>query len=176
MASCPTNAILRLFRDRGDPQHRVSSTDRRAREGERDSPERLLRPREPRPTARLRAAKVAGNCRRHPRALDVDDPDGADTLVLGWGSTHARSARPRRVRASGRSVATAHLRHLNPFLSNTGDVVCGYDKVLVPEMNLGQLRTLIRAEYVVDAGHNKVRGRLFRGGELAEAMTAMVDS
>ena len=126
---------------------------------------------------RLRAAKVAGIAADIPE-LDVDDPDGADTLVLGWGSTHgAIGAAARRVRASGRSVATAHLRHLNPFPSNTGDVVRAYDKVLVPEMNLGQLRMLIRAEYLVDAvGYNKVRGRPFRAAELAEAMTAMVDS
>ena len=81
------------------------------------------------------------------------------------------------MRASGRKVATAHLRHLNPFPSNTGDVVRTYDKVLVPEMNLGQLRMLLRAEYLVDAvGYNKVRGRPFRAAELEEAMTVLVDS
>ena len=125
----------------------------------------------------LRAAKVAGIAADIPE-LEVDDPDGADTLVLGWGSTYgAIGAAARRVRASGRKVATAHLRHLNPFPGNTGDVVRSYDKVLVPEMNLGQLRMLLRAEYLVDAvGFNKVRGRPFRAAELAEAMTALVDS
>ncbi len=112
---------------------------------------------------RLRAAKVAGIAADIPE-LVVDDPDGADTLVLGWGSTYgAIGAAARSVRASGRRVATAHLRHLNPFPRNTGEVVRAYEKVLVPEMNLGQLRMLIRAEFLVDAaGYNKVRGRPFR--------------
>ena len=125
---------------------------------------------------RLRAAKVAGIAADIPE-LEVDDPDGADTLVLGWGSTYgAIGAAARRVRASGRKVATAHLRHLNPFPRNTGEVVRGYDKVLVPEMNLGQLRMLIRAEYLVDAaGYNKVRGRPFRAAELEDAVSALVD-
>ena len=126
---------------------------------------------------RLRAAKVAGIASDIPE-LEVDDPDGADTLVLGWGSTYgAILAGVRRVRASGRSVARAHLRHLNPFPRNTGEVLARYDKVLVPEINLGQLRLLLRAQYLVDAvGYNKVRGRPFRSAELADAMTALVDS
>jgi 2-oxoglutarate ferredoxin oxidoreductase subunit alpha len=124
----------------------------------------------------LRAAKVAGIAADIPE-LEVDDPDGADTLVLGWGSTYgAIVAATRRVRASGRKVATAHLRYLNPFPQNTGDVLRAYDKVLVPEMNLGQLRMLLRAEYLVDAvGYNKVRGRPFRSAELADAIGALVD-
>jgi 2-oxoglutarate ferredoxin oxidoreductase subunit alpha len=126
---------------------------------------------------RLRAAKVAGIAADIPE-LEVDDPDGADTLVLGWGSTYgAIRAAARRVRADGRSVATAHLHHLNPFPRNTGDVVRGYERVLVPEINLGQLRMLIRAEFLVDAvGYNKVRGRPFRAAELADAITALVDA
>jgi 2-oxoglutarate ferredoxin oxidoreductase subunit alpha len=125
---------------------------------------------------RLRAAKVAGIAADIPE-LEVDDPDGADTLVLGWGSTYgAIGAAARRVRASGRKVATAHLHHLNPFPRNTGDVVRAYDKVLIPEMNLGQLRMLIRAQFLVDAaGYNKVRGRPFRAAELEDAISALVD-
>jgi 2-oxoglutarate ferredoxin oxidoreductase subunit alpha len=125
---------------------------------------------------RLRAAKVAGIAADIPE-LDVDDPDGADTLVLGWGSTYgAIGAAARRVRATGRKVATAHLRYLNPFPRNTGEVVRAYEKVLIPEMNLGQLRMLIRAQFLVDAvGYNKVRGRPFRAAELADAMSALVD-
>ncbi|MDH4103706.1 MAG: 2-oxoacid:acceptor oxidoreductase subunit alpha [Thermoleophilia bacterium] len=124
----------------------------------------------------LRAAKIAGIAADIP-LLELDDPDGADTLVLGWGSTYgAIGAAARRVRAGGRKVATAHLRHLNPFPSNTGDVVRAYDKILVPEINLGQLRMLIRAEYLVDAvGYNKVRGRPFLAAELADAITTLVD-
>jgi 2-oxoglutarate ferredoxin oxidoreductase subunit alpha len=125
---------------------------------------------------RLRAAKVAGIASDIPE-LEVDDPDGADTLVLGWGSTYgAIGAAARRVRANGRKVATAHLHHLNPFPRNTGEVVRSYEKVLVPEINLGQLRMLLRAGYLVDAiGYNKVRGRPFRAAELEDAITALVD-
>ena len=126
---------------------------------------------------RLRAAKVAGIASDIPE-LEVDDPDGADTLVLGWGSTYgAIGAATRRVRANGRSVATAHLHYLNPFPRNAGEVVRSYEKVLIPEINLGQLRMLIRAEFLVDAvGYNKVRGRPFRAAELEDAITALVDS
>jgi 2-oxoglutarate/2-oxoacid ferredoxin oxidoreductase subunit alpha len=83
----------------------------------------------------------------------------------------------RRVRASGRKVAHAHLHYLNPFPRNTGDVLRRYEKVLVPEINLGQLRMLLRAEFLVDAaGYNKVRGRPFQAAELADAISALVDS
>ena len=125
---------------------------------------------------RLRAEKVAGIAADIP-ALEVDDPEGAETLVIGWGSSYgAIAAAARRVRSSGRKVAVAHLRYLNPFPPNTGEVLGSYDKVLVPEMNLGQLRMLLRASFLVDAvGYNKVRGRPFRAAELADAMTALVD-
>jgi 2-oxoglutarate ferredoxin oxidoreductase subunit alpha len=127
---------------------------------------------------RLRAAKVAGIASDIPE-LEVDDPDGdADTLVVGWGSTYgAIGAAARRVRQSGRKVAHAHLHYLNPFPRNTGEVLRSYDKVLVPEINLGQLRMLLRAEFLVDAvGYNKVRGRPFRAVELEDVITALVDS
>jgi len=126
---------------------------------------------------RLRAAKVAGIADDIPE-LEVDDPARADTLVLGWGSTYgAIGAAARLVRESGRKVATAHLHYLNPFPRNTGEVLRRYDKVLVPEINLGQLRMLLRAEFLVDAaGYNKVRGRPFQSAELADAITALVDS
>jgi 2-oxoglutarate ferredoxin oxidoreductase subunit alpha len=126
---------------------------------------------------RLRAAKVAGIAADIPD-LHVDDPDGSETLVLGWGSSYgAIGAAVRRVRASGRKVAHAHLHYLNPFPRNTGDVLRRYEKVLVPEINLGQLRMLLRAEFLVDAaGYNKVRGRPFQAAELADAISALVDS
>ena len=126
---------------------------------------------------RLRAAKIAGIAADIPE-LAVDDPGGADTLVLGWGSTYGPiTAAVRRVRREGLKVAQAHLHYLNPFPRNLGDVLRSYDKVLVPEMNLGQLLKLIRAEYLVDAhGYNKVRGRPFQSAELAEALTTMVRS
>ena len=127
---------------------------------------------------RLRAQKVANIAADIPE-LEVDDPDGdARTLVLGWGSTYGPiGAAVRRVRREGRKVASAHLHHLNPFPRNTGDVVRRYDKVLVPEMNTGQLLQLIRAEFLIDAvGYNRVRGLPFRSSELAEAINALVDA
>ena len=126
---------------------------------------------------RLRAQKVAGIAADIPE-LEVDDPDGADTLVLGWGSTYGPiGAAVRRMRREGYEVARAHLHYLNPLPRNTGDVLRRYDKILVPEMNLGQLLKLIRAEFLVDAvGYNRVRGRPFSSSELAEAITALVES
>jgi 2-oxoglutarate/2-oxoacid ferredoxin oxidoreductase subunit alpha len=127
---------------------------------------------------RLRAQKVAGIAADIPE-LEVDDPDGnASVLVLGWGGTYGPiAAACRRVRANGRSVAHAHLRHLNPFPRNTGDVLRRYDKVLVPEMNLGQLLKLVRAEFLVDAvGYNRVRGVPLRAAEVAEAIEAMIST
>ena len=91
---------------------------------------------------RLRAAKVAGIANDIP-LLQVDDPDGADTLVLGWGSTYGPiGAAVKRVRRAGHHVAQAHLHYLNPFPLNTGEVLRSYDKILIPEMNLGQLLKL----------------------------------
>jgi 2-oxoglutarate ferredoxin oxidoreductase subunit alpha len=126
---------------------------------------------------RLRAAKVAGIAADIPE-LAVDDPGGAGTLVLGWGSTYGPiTAAVRRVRGEGVKVAQAHLHYLNPFPRNTGEVLRRYDKILIPEMNLGQLLKLIRAEFLVDAlGYNRVRGRPFKSAELAEALTTLIKS
>ncbi|HEY8556251.1 MAG TPA: 2-oxoglutarate ferredoxin oxidoreductase subunit alpha, partial [Actinomycetes bacterium] len=124
----------------------------------------------------LRAAKVAGIANDIPR-LEVDHQDGSRLLVLGWGSTYGPiGAAVRRVRASGARVSVAHLRHLNPFPANLGEVLGNYDKVLIPEMNLGQLRMLVRARYLVDAvGYNKVRGLPFKAEELADAIIGLLD-
>jgi 2-oxoglutarate ferredoxin oxidoreductase subunit alpha len=125
---------------------------------------------------RLRARKVAGIAIDIPR-LEVDDEDGdAELLVLGWGGTYGPiAAAVRRVREEGGKVAHAHLHYLNPFPRNTGDVLRRYDKVLVPEMNLGQLVRLLRAEFLVDAvGYNRVRGVPFRSSELAQAIKALL--
>ena len=126
---------------------------------------------------RLRAQKVAGIAQDIPD-LYVDDPDAADTLVLSWGGTYGPvAAGVRRVRARGRKVAHAHFRYLNPFPRNTGEVVRRYPKILVPEINLGQLVKLLRAEFLVDAtGFNLVRGIPFRASEVEEAIDAMVDA
>jgi len=124
---------------------------------------------------RLRAQKVAGIAADIPE-LAVDDPDGAELLVLGWGGTYGPiTAAVRRVRKAGGKVAQAHLTHLNPFPRNTGEVLNGYERVLVPEMNLGQLSKLVRADFLVDAvGYNRVRGVPLRASELAEAIEAML--
>ena len=114
-----------------------------------------------------RAAKVAGIARDIP-ALEVHGPERGDLLILGWGSTYGaiRSA-VERLQADGRSVAHAHLRHLNPFPANTAEVLGSYRRVLVPEVNLGQLLMLIRSAYLVDAvGYDKVRGKPFRIAEI----------
>jgi 2-oxoglutarate ferredoxin oxidoreductase subunit alpha len=119
---------------------------------------------------RTRAAKVAGIAKTIP-ALEADDPSGrARLLVLGWGSTYGPAqAACRLVRERGGEVAHAHLRHLNPFPPNLGDLLARYDRVLIPEMNLGQLALLVRARFLVDAtGYNKVRGLPFTSTELAE--------
>jgi 2-oxoglutarate ferredoxin oxidoreductase subunit alpha len=124
---------------------------------------------------RIRAQKVAGIAADIPE-LEVDEEGGEELLVLSWGGTYGPvAAGVRRVRKNGGKVAHAHLSHLNPFPRNTGDVVRRYDKILVPEMNLGQLLKLVRAEFLVDAvGYNRVRGLPFRSSELAEAMEGML--
>ena len=124
---------------------------------------------------RLRARKVAGIAADIPE-LEVDDPDGeAELLVVGWGSTYGPiGAAIRRVRKRGLHVAHAHLHYLNPFPRNTGEVLRRYSKVLVPEMNLGQLALLLRAEFLVDAvSYTKVRGRPLTAAELEDAIVAL---
>ncbi|MEV5847857.1 2-oxoacid:acceptor oxidoreductase subunit alpha [Streptomyces sp. NPDC051985] len=109
--------------------------------------------------------------------VEVDDPDGARTLVLGWGSTYGPiTAAVRRLRREGEAIAQAHLRHLNPFPGNLGTVLAGYDKVVIPEMNLGQLATLVRAKYLVDAhSYNQVNGMPFKAEQLAAALKEAID-
>jgi 2-oxoglutarate ferredoxin oxidoreductase subunit alpha len=124
---------------------------------------------------RLRAAKISGIARDIPE-LEVDDPEGAELLVLGWGGTYGPiAAGVRRIRRAGGNVAQAHLRYLNPFPRNTGDVLRRYERVLVPEMNLGQLLKLVRAEFLVDAvGYNRVRGLPLRAGDIEDAIWSML--
>jgi len=128
---------------------------------------------------RLRAQKVAGIAKDIP-LVEVDDPDGlggAPLLVLGWGSTHgAVQAAVKAVRAAGKPVAHAQLRYLNPFPRNLGEVLASYRGVLVPEVNLGQLRRMVRAEFLVDAqGLNKVNGLPFRRIDVQLAILAQLD-
>ncbi len=115
----------------------------------------------------LREAKIAGIARDIPD-LEVFGPPEGDLVVLGWGSTYGaiRSA-VERLQARGLSVSHAHLRHLNPFPANTEQVLRGFRRVLVPELNLGHLLMLIRARYLIDAvGYNRVRGKPFRISEI----------
>jgi 2-oxoglutarate ferredoxin oxidoreductase subunit alpha len=127
---------------------------------------------------RTRQAKVDGIAATIP-PLEVDDPSGeARLLVLGWGGTYGSiGAAVRRARREGYQVAQAHLRHLNPFPSNLGEVLRSYDKVLVPELNLGQLALLLRGKFLVDViSYNRVRGLPFTGAELAEAIEEVLSA
>ena len=153
----------------GGPGHaRPRAPHRRAREGGRtgnisydpDNHELMTR---------LRAQKVAGIAGDIPE-LEVDDPDGDATRArarLGWDLRADRRRVAGACATAGGKVAHAHLTHLNPFPRNTGEVLRRYDRVLVPEMNLGQLLKLVRAEFLVDAvGYNRVRGLPLRAGEI----------
>ncbi len=131
---------------------------------------------------RTRQAKVDRIAESLP-PLQVDDPsgapgEGAKVLVIGWGSTYGPiGAACRRVRNAGGQVAQLHLRHLNPFPKDLGEILAAYDAVLVPEMNLGQLSLLLRGRYLVDAvGYNQVNGMPIKAAELAEAVTSLVAS
>jgi 2-oxoglutarate ferredoxin oxidoreductase subunit alpha len=126
---------------------------------------------------RVRAAKVAGIAGDIP-LLEVDDPGGgSEVLLLGWGSTYgSMAAAAERLRRRGRPVAHAHLRHLNPFPANLGQVLAGYRRVLVPEMNLGQLSSLLRSEFLVDARTiSKVQGQRFLYSEIEAAVVALME-
>jgi 2-oxoglutarate/2-oxoacid ferredoxin oxidoreductase subunit alpha len=117
----------------------------------------------------LRSEKIAGIAREIP-PLHVDSEPGARLLVLGWGSSEgAIRAGVRRAREAGHVVACAHLHHLNPFPANTGDVLRSFDRVLVPEMNTGQLAMLLRAKYLVDVeSFCKVQGQPIFASEIEE--------
>jgi len=116
---------------------------------------------------RVRARKIAGIIREIP-PLEVFGPPEGELLVVGWGSTYGSITQAvRELQAAGHAVAQVHLRHLNPLPSDLGGILQRYRHVLVPEMNLGQLVRLIRAEYLVDAiGFNKIQGRPFKVSEI----------
>jgi 2-oxoglutarate ferredoxin oxidoreductase subunit alpha len=127
---------------------------------------------------RTRQAKVDGVARTIP-PLEVDDPSGeARVLALGWGSTYGPiGAAARRVRRAGYPVAQAHLRHLNPFPANLGEVLARYDRVVIPEMNLGQLAQLVRSRFLVDAiSFTQVRGMPFLSTELGDMLQGVISS
>jgi 2-oxoglutarate/2-oxoacid ferredoxin oxidoreductase subunit alpha len=124
---------------------------------------------------RARAAKVAGIVQDVPDAVPAGDPSG-DLLVVAWGSTHGPiTAAMKSQRAKGRRIGHVHLRHLNPMPKNLGDVMNRYKKVLVPEMNMGQLVMLLRAKYLVDAqGYNKIQGKPFKTSEIENKIEEMI--
>jgi 2-oxoglutarate ferredoxin oxidoreductase subunit alpha len=115
----------------------------------------------------LRQAKVDRAAQDIPEVEVFGDKTGK-VLVLGWGSTYGSiTSAVERMQREGKSVSSAHLRHLNPFPRNLGEVLAGFEKVIIPEMNLGQLATMIRAKYLVDAvPFSKVKGRPFQIREI----------
>ncbi|WP_353081355.1 2-oxoacid:acceptor oxidoreductase subunit alpha [Tessaracoccus lapidicaptus] len=154
-------------------EHRIGGIEKAARTGnvsyDPDNHEYMTR---------TRQAKIDGIVRDIPD-IAVEDPSGsARVLVLGWGSTFGPiTAAARRVRLSGRAVATAHLRHLNPMPANLGEVLRAYDKVVVPEMNLGQLATILQARYLVEiSSYSRVRGLPISLSELEVDLIAEIDA
>ena len=125
---------------------------------------------------KTRQAKIAGIAKDIP-PVDVDDQEGAELLVLGWGSTYGSiGAAVLSARAKGKKVAHAHLTHLSPFPTDLGDVLRRYKKVIVPEMNLGQLSKMVRAEFLVDARPiSKVQGQPFKASEIEAAINEALD-
>ncbi len=122
----------------------------------------------------IRAQKVANAAQLLP-PQHVDGPQSGELLVVSWGGTYgACLTAVHEARKEGRSVAHAHIRYLNPFPSNLGEILSRYEKVLIPELNLGQLRMLIRSRYLIDAvGLNKVKGKPFTVHELVEKINEM---
>ena len=125
---------------------------------------------------RLRAEKVAAIVQDVPDVVPVGD-DSGDLLIVAWGSTFGPvTAALRAQRAKGRRIGHVHLRHLNPLPKNLGDVLMRYDRVLVPEMNMGQLLLLVRAKYLVDAvGYNKIQGKPFKQSEIEHKIEELLD-
>jgi 2-oxoglutarate/2-oxoacid ferredoxin oxidoreductase subunit alpha len=125
---------------------------------------------------RVRVRKIAGIAREIP-ATEVFGPPKGDLLVLGWGSTYGSIREAvRQLQAAGHSVAHGHVRYLNPLPPDLGDLLRAYRRVLVPEMNLGQLLRLVRAEYLIDAvGFNKIQGRPFKVAEIVARSLKLLD-
>ncbi|PYV91965.1 MAG: 2-oxoglutarate ferredoxin oxidoreductase subunit alpha, partial [Acidobacteria bacterium] len=124
---------------------------------------------------RLRAEKIARIANFIPEVEIFGRPEGR-VLVVGWGGTYgAITSAVEAMQERGESVSSVHLRHLNPFPKNLGDVISRFEKVLVPELNLGQLQMLLRARYLVDAaGFHKVKGRPFKISELVEKIEELL--
>jgi 2-oxoglutarate/2-oxoacid ferredoxin oxidoreductase subunit alpha len=124
---------------------------------------------------RIRAAKIDAIVQDIPNVLPAGDPEG-DLLIVSWGSTYgAITQSVKSQRAKGRKIGHLHLRNLNPLPANVGDVLKRYTKVLIAELNMGQLRWMLRAKYLVDAaGLNKIQGRPFKQAELDQKIEEML--
>jgi 2-oxoglutarate ferredoxin oxidoreductase subunit alpha len=124
---------------------------------------------------RLRAEKIARVANFIPEVEVFGKPEGK-VLVVGWGGTYgAITSAVESLQRKGRAVSSIHLRYLNPFPKNLGKVLSRFEKVLVPELNLGQLRWLLRARYLVDAvGFNKVKGLPFKISELVKEIEGLL--
>ena len=124
---------------------------------------------------RIRAAKVEAITQDIPNVLPAGDPEG-DLLIVSWGSTYGSITQSVKAqRAKGRKIGHLHLRHLNPLPANVGEILKRYKKVLVPELNMGQLLWVLRAKYLVDAvGLNKIQGRPFKQAELDQKIEEML--
>jgi 2-oxoglutarate ferredoxin oxidoreductase subunit alpha len=123
----------------------------------------------------LRAEKVARVANDIP-SQKLDGPATGDLLVLSWGGTFGACATAvHNLQAKGKAVTHCHLRWLNPLPKELGDILKRFKKVLIPELNLGQLRTIIRAKFLVDAiGLNKVQGKPFSVAEVVNKMEAVL--
>lgn len=126
--------------------------------------------------ARVRARKLQKVTQDIP-PTKIEGPDSGRLLLVGWGSTYGSiAAAVKEARAQGHAVSHVHLRHLNPLPADLGDILARFDKILVPEMNLGQLVRILRAEYLVDAiGLNKIQGRPFKVSEISTRIVRMLE-
>jgi 2-oxoglutarate ferredoxin oxidoreductase subunit alpha len=111
-----------------------------------------------------------------PDVVPVGDPEG-DLLIVAWGSTYGPiTAALNAQRAAGKKIGHVHLRYLNPLPNNLGEVIGRYHRVLVPEMNMGQLLWVLRAKYLVDAiGYNKIQGRPFKQAEIEAKIEELLE-
>jgi 2-oxoglutarate ferredoxin oxidoreductase subunit alpha len=124
----------------------------------------------------LRAAKVQAVAQEIPDVVPVGDPEG-DLLIVAWGSTYGPiTAALNAQRATGKKIGHVHLRYLNPLPNYLGEVIGRYHRVLVPEMNMGQLLWVLRAKYLVDAiGYNKIQGRPFKQAEIEAKIEELLE-
>jgi 2-oxoglutarate ferredoxin oxidoreductase subunit alpha len=126
---------------------------------------------------RTRARKVAGIAREIPPTEIFGDTNGGDLVVLGWGSTYGSIRESvKQLRTKGRKVSHIHLRYLNPLPLDLADQLRKFKKVMVAEMNMGQLLKLVRADYLIDAiGCNKIQGRPFKVSELTNRINRVLE-